>query len=75
VGGTLLLSSERANMNIPDNLMERMVQMYRMSVWDHCGRMYMPIYDYDGQICAYARAEEALEIWCDDLALRTALEH
>ncbi len=61
-------------MSIPDDLMERMVQMYRMSVWDHKGRMYMPVYDYGGQICAYMRAEEALEIWSDDLALRAALE-
>ncbi len=41
----------------------RLVQMYRMSVWDALGRQYLPVYGYDGQITNYAPAREALKYW------------
>ncbi len=44
-------------------MVDRLIQMYRMSVWDSKGRQYLPVYGYDGQITNYAPAREALEHW------------
>ncbi len=40
--------------------------MYRLSVWDAQGRQYMPVYGYDGEIVAYAPANDAIAIWVAD---------
>ena len=50
-----------------NELLDRLNQMYRMAVWSERGTMYMPLYDYDGQIVAYGRALDALELWENDL--------
>ncbi len=46
---------------------KRLLQMYKLAVWDASGRMYMPLYGYDGEIVAYGRAEDAIEQWIDDI--------
>ena len=56
-------------------MFDRLLKMYEMAIWDNEGRMYMPVHGYDGQIYVYVRAEEALDIWNDDMALESALEY
>ncbi len=58
-----------------NQIMERLLQMYRLAIWDRRGRMYMPVYGYDGLITNYARAWEAMSYWHDDFATEYAEEH
>ncbi len=43
--------------------MKHLIQMYRLAVWDHYGRMYMPLYDDDWNIYSYAGGREALDAY------------
>lgn len=49
------------------NCHERLLLMYKLAVWDRYGRMYMPVWGYDGEISHYARASEAIGIWGAEL--------
>lgn len=42
-------------------------KMISMAVWDHEGRMYMPVRDLAGEIYCYRRAEEAYEQYLLDI--------
>ena len=44
-------------------MFDRIMKMYALAVWDNHGRMYMPIWGYDGEISHYALAIEALQIF------------
>lgn len=47
--------------DMPFELWQKLLfQMFRLAVWDNDGRQYLPLFGYDGQIEAYAPAEEAI---------------
>lgn len=48
------------------DMLRRLEHMYEMAVWDASGRMYMPLYGYDGRIEAYTYAIDAIEMWNAD---------
>ena len=38
-------------------------QLFALAVWDRNGKQYLPMFGYDGQIEAYAPAQEAIAIF------------
>ena len=45
-----------------DTLAKMLQRMIDLAVWDHAGRMYCPVFDYDDSVSHYARAPDAMDI-------------
>jgi hypothetical protein len=42
--------------------MDKFLKIIKLAVWDSAGRMWCPVWGYDGNISHYAPASEALDI-------------
>ncbi len=42
------------------NRFDTLIKMFNLAVWDNRGRMYLPVWGYDGEISNYDRAEGAI---------------